>query len=92
MVVIDANLIVCKAPTDFNMAKYVESIASSFVDNGTRAMVMVDNSVQLHDSKRESARRKCEKEIVTISLLEKRSELSSMLQNLSAMNQKNMNL
>ena len=53
---------------------------------------MSDNPVRRHDSKRESARRKCEKEIVTISLLEKRSELSSMLQNLSAMNQKNMNL
>ena len=87
IVVIDANLIAHKAPKDFDMAKHAEMIASAFSVDSMRAMVMVDDPVRRHDSKRESARRRCEKDRVKMCLLEKRSELSSMLQNLTAANQ-----
>ena len=61
MVVVDVNLIAHKAPKDFDMAKHAEMIASLFSVDSMRAMVMVDDPVRRHDSKRESTRRRCEK-------------------------------
>ena len=49
---------------------------------------MSDNPVRRHDSKRKITRRRCEKERVKISLLDKRSESSSTLQKLIAVNKK----
>ena len=46
MVVIDANLIACKAPKDFDTTKCADTIASTFSDNGVGAIVIVDIPVQ----------------------------------------------
>ena len=63
MVVVDANLISFKAPKDSDGAKCTDIIASLFADNGVVVvMVMADNPVRQHDSKREISRRRVEKD------------------------------
>ena len=61
--------------------KHVEFIASAFSSNGVGVLVCADHPTQRHDTKRESIRRTCEKERIAAPLLEKRTKLSSLLQN-----------
>ena len=81
MIVIDANLIGYKTPKGIDAAKCVEFIACSFSSCGVRVLVHADHPTKLHHAKRESIRRKCEKEKTTVKLHEKRNKLSSLLQN-----------
>ena len=82
IVAINANLIAHNAPKDIDMAKCVDLIAYAFSVHGIGDIVMINDTVRQHDSKRESVRRTCEKEEFKISLLEKRAELSSIMRKL----------
>ena len=86
IVVIDTNLIEHKAPKDVDMAKYVDIIASAFSDNGVGAMLMWiilwGDMIENHKVFTEEVKRKQLK-----CIFKQRSELSSMLKNVSTANQ-----
>lgn len=80
MIVIDANLIGYKTPKGMDAAKHVDFIACSFSSCGAGVLVHADHPAKRRHTKRESIRRKCEKERMTVKLHEKRQKLSSLLQ------------
>ena len=78
MVVIDANLIGYREPTCMDPARCVDSIASSFSNNSVRVLVYADDPTKRHNTMRDSIRRKCENDRITVKLIEKREKLSSL--------------
>ena len=69
-IVIDANLIGYKTPKGMDAAKHVDFIACSFSSCGVGVLVHADHPTKRHHAKRESIRRKCEKERMTVKLHE----------------------
>ena len=70
MIVIDANLISYKTPEGMDAAKCVEFIACSFSSCGMGVLVHAYHPTQQCHTKRESVRRKCEKERTTVKSFE----------------------
>ena len=71
MVIVDTNPIACKAPKHIDMIKYTEIGASALVVNISGDIVIGYNLARRYDVQQESTRRRCEKERVKTSILEK---------------------
>ena len=63
VVAIDANLLARKSPAGADPVKHVDLIATMFSSSGVGVMVHACNPTCRFDAKRESMRRKCDREL-----------------------------